>query len=162
MSGDPDALRSVDDVTGGRTATLTIDEAIEAIPGVTEQRTTFNQIIGLTLVIALAVVALFFALITVERTALYGVLKAIGARTRTIFAGLIAQALVVTAVAAAIAVAAVLALDQLIPPGSVPLAITTSRIVTSVGLLIVAAVVGCLFSLRRVLRIDPATAIGTA
>ena len=67
-------------------------DAIEAIPGVTEQRTTFNQILGVTVVIALVVIALFFALLTVERTALYGVLKAIGARSRTIFAGLVVQA----------------------------------------------------------------------
>ena len=37
--------------------------------------------------IAVVVVALFFALLTVERLALYGVLKAIGARSRTLFAG---------------------------------------------------------------------------
>ena len=56
--------------------------AVDAIPGVAQQRSTFNQIIGVTIAIALVVVALFFALLTVERTALYGVLKALGARVR--------------------------------------------------------------------------------
>lgn len=139
---------------------LTIPEAIEAIPGVTEQRTTFNQILGVTVIIALVVIALFFALLTVERTALYGVLKAIGAGSRTIFAGLAAQAIVLTLIASAVAGLAVVALDVLIPPGSIPLYISPSRIITSVVLLLIAAVAGSAFSLRRVLRIDPASALG--
>ena len=52
--------------------------AVDAIPGVEQQRSTFAQIIGVTVAIALVVIALFFALLTVERTALYGVLKALG------------------------------------------------------------------------------------
>ena len=140
---------------------LTVPEAVDAIPGVSEQRNTFNQILGVTLVIALVVIALFFALITVERVALYGVLKAIGARSRTIFAGLVAQAVVVTAVAATIAAAAVIVIDLLIPPGGIPLYISPGRIVLSVLLLLAAAVAGCAFSLRRVLRVDPASALGS-
>jgi putative ABC transport system permease protein len=107
------------------------------------------------------VIALFFALLTVERTALYGVLKAIGARSGTIFAGLVAQAVVVTLVAAVIGGLLVLVLDLLIPPGSIPLYVSPGRIVTSIALLLVAAVIGCAFSLRRVLRVDPASALGS-
>lgn len=140
---------------------LTIDESIDAIPGVTEQSTTFNQILGVTVVIALVVIALFFALLTVERTGLYGVLKAIGARAGTIFAGLVAQAVVVTAIASVLAGVAVVVLDLAIPPGSIPLYVSVGRIATSMVLLLVAAVIGCAFSLRRVLRIDPASALGS-
>ncbi|MEY2959725.1 MAG: hypothetical protein RLZZ01_2293 [Actinomycetota bacterium] len=146
--------------TPGVTA-LSIDEAVDAIPGVTEQRTTFNQILGVTVVIALVVIALFFALLTVERTSLYGVLKAIGARSGTLFLGLVVQAVAVVAVASVIAGAAVVVLDLVIPPGSIPLSISAARIVTSLVSLLVAAVVGCAFSLRRVLRVDPASALGS-
>ncbi|HEY5663404.1 MAG TPA: ABC transporter permease [Ilumatobacter sp.] len=155
-----DVATAIDGALGGAVAAFTVPEAIDAIPGVTEQRTTFNQILGVTVVIALVVISLFFALLTVERTALYGVLKAIGARSRTIFAGLVVQALVVTLVAAVVAGAAVIVLDVLIPPGSIPLSISAARIATSTVLLLVAAVVGCAFSLRRVLRVDPASALG--
>lgn len=141
---------------------LTVDEAIEAIPGVSEQRTTFNQILGVTVIIALVVIALFFALLTVERLSLYGILKAIGARSRTIFAGLVVQAVAVTAVAAAVAAVAAVALDVVIPPGSIPLYVSPSRIATSAALLLVAAVAGSAFSLRRVLRVDPASALGSS
>ena len=115
----------------------------------------------MTIAIAVIVVALFFALLTVERLGLYGVLKAIGARSRTLFAGLVVQAVVVTAVAVIIAGVLALLLDAVIPPGTIPLDMSVRRIVTSAVLLLLAAVVGCAFSLRRVLRVDPASAIGT-
>lgn len=154
-------VAAVDAAGGGAVYALTIDDAIDAIPGVSEQTTTFNQILGVTVVIALVVIALFFALLTVERTSLYGVLKAIGARSVTIFGGLVVQAVVVTVIAAVIAGIGVIVLDLVIPPGAIPLYVSIGRIVTSVVLLLVAAVIGCAFSLRRVLRIDPASALGS-
>ena len=156
----PGEVAGAIDAATGSTETLTVDAAISELPGVEEQQSTFNQIIGVTVVVALVVIALFFALITVERTALYGVLKALGGRSRTIFGGLVAQAVVVTLIASVIAGAAVVVLDVLIPPGSIPLDVSLVRILTSIGLLLLAAVVGCAFSLRRVLRVDPASAIG--
>jgi putative ABC transport system permease protein len=157
-----DLADAIDAATSGATETLTIPAATEALPGVSQQRSTFNQIIGVTVVVALVVVALFFALITVERTPLYGILKAVGASSATLFGGVVAQAVVVTAIASAIAGAAALILAAVIPAGSIPFVITSTRLATSIALLLVAAVAGCVFSLRRVLRIDPAAAIGTA
>lgn len=151
----------IDDATGGATESLTVTQTVDAIPGVEQQRSTFNQIIAVTIAIAVVVVALFFALLTVERLGLYGVLKAVGARSRTLFAGLVVQAVLVTAVAVTIAAGLAVLLDAVIPPGSIPLDITVRRIATSAVLLLAAAVFGCAFSLRRVLRVDPASAIGT-
>lgn len=157
-----ETVAAADAATGGSTFALTIPDAINEIPGVVEQQTTFNQILGVTVVIALVVIALFFALLTVERTSLYGVLKAIGARSRTIFAGLVVQAAVVTLIAAVVAGILVVVIDMAIPPGSIPLTITPGRIVLSIVLLLIAAVIGSAFSLRRVLRVDPASALGSS
>ena len=162
-AGDPASAATsaaIDEATGGATSTLTIDEAIAALPGVEQQTSTFNQIIGVTVVIAIVVVALFFALLTVERTALYGVLKAIGASSTRLFLGVLFQAVLVTLTAAAVGAAAALALDAVIPAGTIPFVATPARLLGSVVFLLFAAVVGCAFSLRRVLRIDPAAAIG--
>ena len=151
----------IDRTTGGATHALTIDAAIQALPGVSAQQTTFNQIIGITVAIGVLVVALFFALITIERIGLYGVLKAIGASSSTLFAGVVAQALVVSLIASAIGIAAGLALDALIPSGgSIPFVATPGRLLTSSGYVIIASLLGCAFSLRRVLNVDPAAAIG--
>ena len=160
-SGDPDIVTTINSTFGDEVEAYTIPDAVDAIPGVTEQQTTFNQILGVTVVIALVVIALFFALLTVERTNLYGVLKAIGAKSRTLFAGLVVQAVVLTLIASFVAGVAVVILDLAIPPGSIPLFVSPGRIATSVALLLVAAVIGSAFSLRRVLRIDPASALGS-
>ena len=111
-------------------------------------------------VIAIVVVALFFALLTVERTALYGVLKAIGASSGTLFAGVLLQAVVVTLCASALGAAAALVLDAVIPAGTIPFVALPGRLISSVAYLLIAAVIGCAFSLRRVLKVDPAAAIG--
>ncbi len=161
VQGDASIASRIDDATGGATESLTVSEAVNAIPGVTEQQSTFNQIIGVTIVIALVVIALFFALLTVERSGMYGVLKALGARSGALFGGVVLQAVVVTAIASVLAAVLMVVLDAVIPPGSIPLQITPVRIVSSAGLLLAAAIAGCLFSLRRVLRVDPASAIGT-
>ena len=53
-------------------------------------------------------------------------------------------------------------LDVLLPPGAIPYQLLPSRVVISGVSLLIAAVVGSSFSLRRVLRVDPASAIGRA
>lgn len=152
---------AIDRATSGETKTLTVEEAIDALPGVSEQQTTFNQIIGITAAVAVLVVALFFALITVERTGLYGVLKALGAGSATLFAGVLAQALAVALSASAIGAAASLAFAAALPADSIPFVASAGRLLSSAAYLVLAALIGCAFSLRRVLRVDPAAAIGS-
>ena len=74
----------------------------------------------------------------------------------------LSNANVVTLVASAVGIAGSLALDAAIPPGSIPFDPTPARLVSSVVLLLVASIAGCAFSLPRVLKVDPAAAIGTA
>lgn len=149
------------DAATGATKSLTVDDAVLALPGVKQQRDTFNQIIYSTLVVVLAVVGLFFSLLTLERLALYGVLKAIGASTRRLFAGVVLQAVVVAVIAFVIGAAlALLATAAL--PAKVPLQLTPARFVSTFIGLLVAAVLGSAISLRRVTRVDPASAIGSA
>jgi len=152
----------IDAATNGTTASFTPEGSVLENDAVQGQQGTFNQIIGVTVTIAVVVVALFFALLTVERTGLYGVLKAIGARSSTLFIGVVAQAIVVTLIASAIGSAIAVVLDVTLPPGVIPYQLGLSRVLFSVVALLFASVVGCAFSLRRVLRIDPASAIGTA
>ena len=152
---------SIDAATAGATMTLSRDAAVLALPGVKQQRDTFNQIIYTTLAVVLAVVGLFFSLLTLERVGLYGVLKAIGASTRRLFAGVVLQALIVAATAFA-AGSALAVLVASVLPAKVPLQLTTARFVSTFIGLIIAAVLGSAISLRRVTRIDPASAIGSA
>lgn len=163
VQGDGDAADladAIDSATDGRTSSLTKDEAELSLPGTREQNQTFLFIIGATLAVVVAVVALFFALITLERVPLYGVIKAIGGSTRQLFAGVVAQAVTVTLIGFVAGGALAVLLDAVTPP-DLPLDITVSRTITALAWLVGCAVVGSLMSLRRVVRIDPATAIGS-
>lgn len=151
----------IDEATGGTTDTLTRDAAILSLPGTEEQNTTFTQIILTTFFVTGLVVALFFALLTLERVGLYGVLKAIGAQTRLLAVGLVTQAVAVAV--AGYAVGGLLTLGLAAgAPSEIPLRFETSRAVyVAVGVL-VTAILGGVVSLRRIARIDPASAIGGA
>ncbi|MCU0269618.1 MAG: ABC transporter permease [Acidimicrobiales bacterium] len=158
---DPDEVAAaIDAATGGLTRTVDVEAAIGSIPGIDEQASTFNQIIGTTLLVAGVVVALFFALLTLERTRLYGVFKAIGASSRQIFASVLTQSLVITAVSFVLGTLFVELAALGIPPGAVPFQLEPARILSSLALLLVVATLGSVISLRRVTRIDPASAIG--
>ena len=156
---DSDVVAARIDAATGTTETVTADEAVLALPGIKEQRATFNQILGVTFFVAGLVVALFFALLTLERLPLFGVLKAIGASSTQLIAGLMTQATAVTAVAFAIGGMVALALGAVIPP-DVPLQLTVSRAVFVALGIIVTALVGSAISLRRIIKVDPAASIG--
>ena len=147
-------LASVDGI-----AVATSEEAIQALPVVQQQSSTFEGIIGVTFVVTLMVVALFFTLITLERVDLYAVLKALGARTSDLVAGISAQAVGVSLVALVLGLGLSVAFVGLLP-AELPVRLEPARLLqTAVGVL-VSALLGSLFTLRRVLRIDPAEAIG--
>ena len=128
---DAELAAAINASSDGATDAVTLTEAVASIPGVEEQQGTFNQIIGVTVIIAVIVVALFFALLTVERTGLYGVLKAVGASSGSLFAGVVLQALVVTAIASAIGGVIALALDLAVPPGGIPYTLEPARVVSA-------------------------------
>lgn len=161
VRGSGDLATSIDTATAGATSTLTVDETVLALPGVEQQQATFNQIIYSTLVVVLAVVGLFFSLLTLERLGLYGVLKAIGASSGRLFRGVVLQAVIVAIVSFAIGSLLALAASAALPAG-VPLQLTPARFLSTFIGLVVAAVLGSAVSLRKVLKVDPASAIGTA
>lgn len=162
-SGDPATaiadITSAAEGTGAAVDPVTVEDAIAALDVVQQQSSTFRGIIWVTFVIALLVVALFFALITLERTGLYAVLKALGARTGELLAGLTAQAVVISIVALAAGFALSAAFVAALPP-ELPLRVELVRLVQIGVGTIVTAILGSLFTARRILRIDPAEAIG--
>jgi putative ABC transport system permease protein len=157
----PEQLASAIEATVPTVTALTIPEAIAGVPGVSEQGGVFNSIIGVTFAVAGIVVALFFALLTIERVGLLGVLKAIGASSRTLAAGLTLQAALIAAGSLLAGSLLALALSKVIPD-TVPFTLSVGRFLfTAVGL-VVASLIGSAISFRRIVRIDPASAVGGA
>jgi putative ABC transport system permease protein len=149
---------AIDEATRRETETFTRKGAVEAMPGVREQAVIFGYIKAVTLAVALVVVGLFLSFLTLERTPLYAVLKAVGASSRQLFFGVVGQALAITAVAVSLAVLLTMALNRV--PLGLPTVMRFERVVETLVALGVTAVLGSIVSLRRVVRIDPASAIG--
>jgi putative ABC transport system permease protein len=160
VKGSGDLPAAIDSATAGATKTLTVSDSVLSLPGVKQQRDTFNQIIYTTLVVVLAVVGLFFSLLTLERVGLYGVLKAIGASSRRLFVGVLVQALIIALISFIIGSLLAMGAAAALPSG-VPLQLVPSRFISTFIGLLFAAVLGSAISLRRVTRVDPASAIGT-
>ena len=150
----------IDAATDGATKTLTKSDAVLSSPGTREQKSTFAGIIGVAFLVVGLVVALFFVLLAIERIPLYGVLKAIGASTARLAAGVITQAVTVSVVAFVVGGVITLGLAALLP-ANVPLLLEPSRAASTFLGLLAAAILGGMVSLRRVARADPVTAIGT-
>lgn len=159
QDADPATLAERIDAATGATDTVTVAGAIDALPVVQQQSATFEGIIGVTFVVSLLVVALFFALITLERRKLYAVLKALGATSRDLLGGVTVQAIGVAVVALVLGTAAAVLLVAVLPD-DLPLRIEPVRLAAIAVGTVSTAVVGGLFTLRRLLRIDPAESIG--
>ncbi len=133
--------------------------AIESLPVVQQQSTAFEGIIAMTYVVTLLVVALFFALLTLERVGLYAVLKALGAGTKDLMAGVSAQAIGISVLAVVVGIGLSITFVGLLP-SELPVRLEVFRLFQIAVGVVFTALIGSLFSLRRVLRIEPAEAIG--
>jgi putative ABC transport system permease protein len=158
VTSDDASLAAIQNAMSGITV-LTAEATGLAIPGVEQQSSTLNSIIYTTLAVAALVVALFFALLVLEKRELFAALKALGASTSRLGAGVILQAAVASVLGVVLGTI-VARLFGLIIPAQVPTLFRTDTLVTIGVFTIVAGIVGALFSLRRIARIDPATAIG--
>jgi len=149
---------AIDDSTGGETQTMTRSAAVHAMPGVEQQESTFGYIRIVTLVVALVVVGLFLSFVTLERAPLYAVMKALGASSWQIFFGMVVQVTAITDLALYAAALVTWGLTSL--PIELPTEMRMVRFIETAIALRTAAVVGSALSLRRVVRVDPADAIG--
>jgi putative ABC transport system permease protein len=156
---DPAQVARAIDATLGSTTTVPRDQAVLAIPGAAQMRATFAQIIVTTFLVAALVVALFFALLTVEKRTLLAMLKALGAANRRLAGGLLAQALLASAAGLVLGGLLAVALAALLP-ATFPVLLRAPTAVVLIAAALLTAATGVALSLRRVTRIDPALALG--
>lgn len=133
--------------------------AVGKLPGYSEEAGTLLMIQVFLFVIAALILAVFFYVITLQKTPQFGLLKAIGARTAFLARDLVGQVFLLTV--GGIASGALLTFGiAAIIPGAVPFALDP-RLVLGYGVvLLVVSLAGTLLSLRRIATIDPLIAIG--
>ncbi|GMA15657.1 ABC transporter permease [Deinococcus metallilatus] len=136
-------------------------QTLQALPGYKEEQGSLTMIQVFLVVVAAFVMAVFFYVLTLQKTPQLGLLKAIGASTRTLAGSLVAQMLLLTVLAVAFAGLVTLGAVALLPAG-LPFALTTPTLLGASALLVVVAALSSLLSLRSIARVDPLIAIGTA
>lgn len=153
------SVRAAIDEALGTTETVSKDEAILSLPGVEQQQSTFTAIIVVSFVVVGIVIALFFALITLEKRGQFAILKAIGSSNRFLLQGVLVQGIIAT-VAGYVVGWGLSRLLALALPGSVPVEFLPGTALSLFAATVLMGAVGALFSFRRIIRIDPAAALG--
>ena len=138
---------------------LAIPEFIDSLPGYSAQNMTLNAMVYFLFLVVAAVVGIFMYVITLQKTAIFGVMKAQGIRNAFIAKSLIAQSFIVGGIGVFLAVVFAY-LTSLILPSAMPFAIFWNQWLLYSGVLIVVAMLGGIFSVRTIAKVDPITAIG--
>ncbi|WP_165006949.1 MULTISPECIES: ABC transporter permease [unclassified Enterococcus] len=138
---------------------LTITDFIESIPGYSAQNMTLNAMIYFLFLVAAAVVGIFMYVITLQKTAIFGVMKAQGVRNSFLAKSLIGQSFLVGFAGVVLAVCMAY-LTSWILPAAMPFAVNWPQWVIYSGGLIIIAMIGGVFSIRTIAKVDPITAIG--
>jgi putative ABC transport system permease protein len=135
--------------------------AIDALPAASQQKSTLDAIVYTTFAVAAIVVGLFFALVTLEKISEYAVLKAIGMSSWKLIGAVFLQALATSMAGFVVGFGLSRLAGALIPP-DVPALFLGNTAMFLLAVTLVMGAVGAVFSFRRVIRIDAATALGGA
>lgn len=141
------------------TVVVPINTFINDLPGYTAQVLTFVLMIGFLVVIGALVISIFIYILTLQKKSMFGIMKAQGIGNGYISRSVIAQTFLLATIGTLIGLALTLLTAALLPD-TVPFMLNTWFLVGVTILLIGVAVLGGLFSVRSISRIDPVTAIG--
>ncbi|MGP6139119.1 ABC transporter permease [Jeotgalibaca sp. A127] len=136
-----------------------IKEYIEEIPGYMAQVLTFGLMIGFLIVIAAVVIGIFMYVLTVQKSSMFGVMKAQGISTGYIAKSVVAQTFILAAVGVSIGLLLTVG-TSLVLPTAVPYSTNVLFLAAITVLLVLFAVLGAFFSVRAIVKIDPLEAIG--
>lgn len=138
---------------------ITPQTLINNIPGYSAQNSTFSLMIGSLFVIVLFIVGIFMYILTVQKISVYGIMRAQGISSRILVNSIVAQALILGIIGIGLGLIAN-QLTVLVLPAAIPYA-NNGLLVGgfSIGLLIM-VILGSIFSIRQIIKIDPISAIG--
>lgn len=140
-------------------ATYTISDFVATLPGYTAQVLTFSIMIVFLIVIVAFVLGIFIYVITIQKTGMFGVMKAQGISNRYIGASVVSQTL--TIVGIGIFIGFILTMTSgFFLAGIVPFGINILFYIVITAAFFLFSVLGGLFSVKAVLNIDPLKAIG--
>ncbi|MDN6196188.1 MAG: ABC transporter permease [Atopostipes suicloacalis] len=139
-------------------ALYTIDDYIAELPGYMAQLLTFGLMIGFLIVIAAVVIGIFMYVLTVQKSSMFGIMKAQGISTGYIGKSVVSQTFLLSAIGVSTG-ALLTILTAIFLPAAVPFRSNYYFFGGIAVLLILFAVLGAFFSVRTIVKIDPLEAI---
>lgn len=138
---------------------LSIDTFIEKLPGYSAQNITLDGMIYFLIGIAAFIVGIFIFVMTLQKVALFGVLKVQGVPTSYLAKSVLLQTTILAIVGVGVGLL-MTGITVIFLPDSMPYSTDYTRMALFSVLLIVAAIIGGAFSIRTVAKVDPLIAIG--
>lgn len=136
-----------------------ISKFINELPGYNAQVLTFGFMIGFLIVIAAIVIGIFIYVLTMQKSEIFGVMKAQGISSRYIAFSVIAQTFLLATSGVLIGGLATIG-TALVLPAAVPFQINLLFFASISVMMILIAMLGAFFSVRTIVKIDPLKAIG--
>ena len=138
---------------------ISIAKFINELPGYNAQVLTFGFMIGFLIVIAAIVIGIFIYVLTMQKINIFGVLKAQGITGGFIARSVVAQTFLLSVFGVALGLLGTVG-TSLVLPDTVPFQSNWLFFGVISVLMLVVAVLGALFSVRTIVKIDPLKAIG--
>lgn len=136
-----------------------VSKFINELPGYNAQVLTFGFMIGFLIVIAAIVIGIFIYVLTMQKSEIFGVMKAQGISSRYIAFSVIAQTFLLATSGVLIGGLATIG-TALVLPAAVPFQINLLFFASISVMMILIAMLGAFFSVRTIVKIDPLKAIG--
>ncbi|MDN3428197.1 ABC transporter permease [Microbacterium sp. APC 3898] len=140
-------------------AVIETETFIESLPGYTAQSLTLNFMIYFLFAISSVIVAIFLYVLTVQKISMFGVMKAQGIPSGYLARSVIAQTAILAAVGVVVGLGLTLLTGAFLP-SAVPVAFDIPTMLIYGLVLIVVAILGAVFSVLTIVKIDPLKAIG--
>ncbi len=137
---------------------IKISKFINELPGYNAQVLTFGFMIGFLIVIAAIVIGIFIYVLTMQKINIFGVMKAQGITGGFIARSVVAQTFILSFVGILLGLLGTVG-TSLVLPDAVPFQSNWLFFGVISLLMLVVAVLGALFSVRTIVKIDPLKAI---
>lgn len=138
---------------------MLIDDYINTLPGYTAQVLTFSTMIIFLIIIVAVVLGIFIYVLTIQKTSMFGVMKAQGISNFYIGSSVVFQTLILVGIGILFGLILTL-LSGFFLADIIPFAINILFYLIITLAFFIFAVFGALFSVKAVLNIDPLEAIG--
>ncbi len=152
-------VRGESQVTANDLTSYPIEDFIGNLPGYTAQVLTFSVMIVFLIIISAFVLGIFIYVLTIQKTSMFGVMKAQGISNRHIGGSVIIQTVLLVAFGIIIGLM-LTAATGLFLSDVIPFAVNILFYLVITAAFFLFALFGGLFSVNAVLKIDPLKAIG--